>query len=256
MLNPIFLIKVMKAFIKSVKNSLRSQRVKKIEFDPFIERLGSTLIGRDMLHEGNIFLFNHGLKNIPDKGFILEIGSYAGMSANLINHLLTKHQKSRKIFSCDPWIYEGFLDKNQGSSQFIDGRSDIERTSYNAYIKQAYMEACYLLSKHNLPYAFQYYSDDFFQFWKSTLEKKDLFDRTCQLGGSLAFTYIDGDHSYEQAKKDFDNTFELTVSGGFILLDDSGKGMPFGSAKLALELKGRNDIEVVFANPNYLLRKR
>lgn len=39
--------------------------------------------------------------------------------------------------------------------------------------------------------------------------------------GPLAFTFIDGDHTYEQVKRDFWNAEKLTVENGFILLHDS-----------------------------------
>ena len=37
----------------------------------------------------------------------------------------------------------------------------------------------------------------------------------------LAFTFIDGDHTYEQAKRDFWNTEKLTVTNGHILMHDT-----------------------------------
>ena len=37
----------------------------------------------------------------------------------------------------------------------------------------------------------------------------------------LAFTFIDGDHCYDQAKRDFENAVALTVDNGYILLHDT-----------------------------------
>lgn len=37
----------------------------------------------------------------------------------------------------------------------------------------------------------------------------------------IAVSFIDGDHRYEQAKKDFDNVFQRTVENGYILLHDT-----------------------------------
>ncbi len=39
--------------------------------------------------------------------------------------------------------------------------------------------------------------------------------------GSLALTFIDGDHIYEQAKKDFENAVARTVENGYIFLHDT-----------------------------------
>lgn len=38
---------------------------------------------------------------------------------------------------------------------------------------------------------------------------------------SLALAFIDGDHNYEQAKKDFHNAYNLVVDNGYILLHDT-----------------------------------
>jgi len=37
----------------------------------------------------------------------------------------------------------------------------------------------------------------------------------------LALVFIDGDHEYEEVKKDFDNTFKLMEKGGYIFLHDT-----------------------------------
>lgn len=37
----------------------------------------------------------------------------------------------------------------------------------------------------------------------------------------LAFTFIDGDHNYAQAKKDFENALKRTVDNGYVLLHDT-----------------------------------
>lgn len=40
-------------------------------------------------------------------------------------------------------------------------------------------------------------------------------------GKSLALSFIDGDHVYAQAKKDFDNAMLLTVDNGYVVLHDT-----------------------------------
>jgi hypothetical protein len=39
--------------------------------------------------------------------------------------------------------------------------------------------------------------------------------------GPLAISFIDGDHNYEQARKDFFNMARITVDNGYILLHDT-----------------------------------
>ena len=59
------------------------KRIKKIPVDHFIRRLGSSVIGKAMLHEGNIYLMDYAIQNMPKKGNVIEIGSFAGHSTNL-----------------------------------------------------------------------------------------------------------------------------------------------------------------------------
>lgn len=47
----------------------------------------------------------------------------------------------------------------------------------------------------------------------------DLFNLIA--GEALAFTLIDGDHTYEQAKRDFNNAVNLTVDNGYIAMHDT-----------------------------------
>ena len=71
----------------------------------------------------------------------------------------------------------------------------------------------------------------------------------------IAFAYIDGDHSYEQTKKDFENVDAKLLKNGFVLIDDSAKKMRFGSAQFIKEIFKRSDYKLIDANPNYLFKK-
>ncbi len=99
------------------------------------------------------------------------------------------------------------------------------------------------------------FSDDFFDRWESGLAIEDLFDRPVKLGGEISFAYIDGAHSYEASKKDFENIDRYLVPGGFVFFDDSkGKG-PFESSRTAQEVLNNPRYELVFTTPNYLFRR-
>lgn len=48
----------------------------------------------------------------------------------------------------------------------------------------------------------------------------EMFDHF-PIKGNLAISFIDGDHNYAQAKKDFENLFQRTVDNGYICLHDT-----------------------------------
>jgi hypothetical protein len=75
-------------------------------------------------------------------------------------------------------------------------------------------------------------------------------------GGPIAFAYIDGNHAYDFARRDFENTDRFLVPGGFILFDDSADGSEFEVTRVVQEVLNSDAYEIVAKNPNYLLRKR
>lgn len=235
---------------------LASRSIRRIPEDDFIKRLSSLLIGHGMLHPGNLWLFDYALKNMPANGSVVEIGSYGGLSANLLIHLMRKHHRTETFYTCDPWIYEGYHDHKGTVSEYIDGTTTVTRTNYSAYMKEAFIRATQFLHSDCLPHSIHCTSDDFFKYWQNGETVTDVFGRTVATGGKISFAYIDGDHSYSAARNDFENCAAHLLPGGFILMDDSAETDAFGSAKLANELRTHRDFEVVYTNPNYLLRKR
>ncbi|MDB9776084.1 class I SAM-dependent methyltransferase [Vicingaceae bacterium] len=79
------------------------------------------------------------LKNMPNNGVAIEIGSYGGLSTNLILYMLNKYNRIEKLINCDPWVYEGYTDRSGIKSNVIDGRNDITRNDYSAYMKSSFM---------------------------------------------------------------------------------------------------------------------
>jgi hypothetical protein len=239
-----------------LKKLLRRFRSKSTESDDFIKRIRSLVIGEGMLKDGNIGLMDLAIKNMPSEGKVVEIGSYGGLSTNLIIYLMQKHKKNNLFFTCDAWIYEGFNDYiDEVTNASIDGRADILRTDYSDYLKKAFIHSTTFLSSQNLPHSFHTYSDLFFDNWKLSKSETDVFGRIIEMGGSICFAYIDGGHSYEVAWNDFNNITQHLVKGGFILLDDSADGQNFGSARMMSEIKKDNRFKVVAKNPNYLIQK-
>ncbi len=231
-------------------------KTRRSESDDFIKRLRSLVIGEGMLKEGNIGLIDLAIKKMPTEGNVLEIGSYGGLSTNLIIYLMTKHQRTNLFFSCDAWIYEGYHDNlKKATDTNIDGRNDILREDYSVYLKNAFINATKFLSPQKLPHSFHMYSDLFFEKWNSHVNDEDVFGRNITLGGTICFAYIDGGHSYDVAWKDFNNVVTNLVKDGYILLDDSGDGQNFGSAKMMSHIKKDKRFKIIAKNPNYLIQK-
>jgi hypothetical protein len=238
-----------------------SKLLQKLQFsalppDDFIRRLRCSVIGEGMLHPGNIFLLDYAIQHMPDNGAVVEIGAYGGLSTNLMVYLLDKHRRMAPFLGCDAWVYEGYHDTDGSKQVYIDGRSDVRRAEYMAYIKEGFIRACRLLSPHRLPHTCHLRSDDFFACWAANKTEEDVFGHAAPLGGPIAFAYIEGDHSYAAAKRDVENVARHLLPGGFILLDDSAKGLPFGSAELAVELSRDARFMVVRRNPNLLFLRR
>lgn len=208
-----------------------------------------------MLHEGNLYLMDYAIKNMPEADVVLEIGSWGGLSTNLQLHLMQKYGRKEQFLGCDPWLYIGKHDESKGPEDTIDGSADLKRTEYMDYIMQSFQRSVQLFHPTNLPYTIRATSDAFFNFYDQNAVVTDVFGRSKKLEGRLAYCYIDGNHAYEYAKRDFENAAKRLVPGGFILLDDSWDGSHFGSTRLMDEIKKNRSFQVVEKNPNYLIRK-
>lgn len=244
----------MNFILKKISNFLKSRKYKYIKKDSFLKRINVTVIGEGMLHDGNIYLINYAIENMPEDGIVFEIGSYAGLSTNVILHFLEKHKKNHILVGCDAWVYEGFEDYKYKQAH-IDGKVNISRKTYTEYIKNAFINAVKLLHPQSKPYTCHLTSDNFFENWKTNNKFIDVFDRTFSINKKISFSYIDGDHSYEQTKKDFENVDSKLNLNGFVLIDDSADHLNFGSSEFIKEIKGNSRYRFVAKNPNYLFQK-
>ena len=48
------------------------------------------------LHPGNLYCFDYAIKNIPSSAPIIEIGSFSGLSTNILNYYLKLYDKKNK----------------------------------------------------------------------------------------------------------------------------------------------------------------
>lgn len=236
-------------------NKLFAKKIFNLNYnDDYIKRLRSLVIGEGMLQEKNIELIDYAIKNLNSNSSIVEIGIYGGLSTNLILYLLQKHQKNNLLFNCDPWIYEGYNDTTE-QSKYIDGSVEITRSNYSDYLYKAYINSIEFLHNKKRPHTFKLTSDDFFNKWSNNQFNNDVWNIKTKLGGEIAFAYIDGNHSYEQCKKDFENVNNYLVKGGYILFDDSAQNLKFGSAIFMQHFENNKNYTVVDNEQNWLIKK-
>jgi hypothetical protein len=229
--------------------------------DDYITRLEGSIGGAGMLHPGNVYAFDYAIKHLPEAaGAILEIGSFAGLSTNVISWLLRKHQRHFiPFFCCDPWKYDGYYDLQRENDKVylahFEGCTHVTRQDYTDFIRESFIRNTRLFSAGFLPHSLPMPSDAFFNAWKSAEVLTDVFGAPARLGGPLSFVYVDGDHSYDQARRDVEHALEHLLPGGFLLLDDSANFWKYGSVQLAKEMKRWKGLDLVMKNPNYLFQK-
>ena len=204
-----------------------------------------------MLTNGNVDAMEYAIANMPESNPILEIGSFCGLSTTVLSYLLEKHSKTNAIYTCDKWEFEG-----QKPGKPLGDSPSVTHDIYRDYVKSSFINNMQTFAANRLPYTIECFSDDFFQLWFENQETVDVFDRAVTLGGKISFCYIDGNHTYEYAKRDFENTDPALVSGGFILFDDSYDGSHWGVNQLVREIAAGHQYELVSKNPNYFFRKK
>ena len=228
-----------------IKEILRSLN-KTIHYkDEFIENLRRVNSG--MLHRGNILCFDYAIKNLPSNNPIIEIGTFCGLSANVITYFKKIHSKTNILFTTARWP--------KGELNSLVGESDITYSDFQIYVKESLIKNLSFFSKADTPFAFEYTSDDFFNHWQNDKTEYDVLNKKIKLGGKISFAYIDGNHSYEYAKRDFQNCDKFLESGGFILFDDSADFSDWEVKRVIKEVKKSKNYSVVMKNPNYLFQK-
>lgn len=235
--------------VKQVINRIKNFSKKTIvdSEDEYLSWLSFANAG--MLNKGNIHCFEYAIRNMPSKNPVIEIGSFCGLSTNVICYMLQKYKRQNLMITSDKWIFEG---AEEGG---LLENSNINHADYRDFVVNSFKRNINFFSASNLPYPVEVFSDEFFKLWEDKATVRDLFDREILLGGGISFAYIDGNHTYEFAKRDFENTSKFLDIGGFILFDDSSDYSTFGCSLLMKEIKKNTNYEVVMKNPNYLFRK-
>lgn len=202
-----------------------------------------------MLNKGNLLCFDYVMSHLPSNNPMVEIGVFAGLSTNLIAYYKRKHGVTNRLFNCDRWQFEGAED----GGPIAD--SHVTHEEYRSFVRDTYLRNVRQFSKDDLPATVELLSHEFFAAWEERRWITDLFGRPAQLGGFISFCFIDGDHHYEAAKRDFQNADRFLEPGGFILFDDSADGSAWEVTRVIDEVKRRPNYQVITRNPNYLVQK-
>jgi len=238
----------MKRIINRIQNILQNRKQVKASPYEFISWLKFANAG--MLDNGNIYCFEYAIAHLPSDNPIIEIGSFCGLSTNLMTFYLKKNNRKNKMITCDKWIFEG----GENAAALLEG-SDITHSEYKQFVKETYIRNISFFSKGQVPYTIEQFSDDFFKLWSEAKLETDVTGRQIQLGGKISFAYIDGNHTYEFARRDFENVDKYLEIGGFILFDDSSDYSDWEVRHLMKEIMQMPRYELVLKNPNYLFKK-
>ena len=202
------------------------------------------------MNPGNLPQFEYVFKHLPTDDPMLEIGSFCGLSTNIIGYMRWKHKQQNLLFCSDKWEFENLED-----DPYLEN-SQVRREDFRNYVQESFERNVKTFFHDDPPHAIKEFSDDFFKLWGEKSTQTDIFDRSVELGGPLSFVFIDGNHTYSFAKRDFENADKFLVKNGFILFDDSASYLThFGVYPVVKEALKSKRYKLVSANPNHLLQK-
>jgi hypothetical protein len=203
-----------------------------------------------MLAKGNVNGMAHAIRHMPPGGAMLEIGSFCGLSTCVLAHLRRTLGATAPFFTCDRWAFEG-----QQLGSLIGSSPTVTHDAYRAFVRESFQRNARMFCGPDLPATIEQDSDGFFDLWRRSVPSTDVFGRPASLGGPLSFVYIDGNHTYDFANRDFRNSDEFLLPGGFLLFDDSADGSQWEVCGVVKEVLASGRYELVAKLPNYLVRK-
>lgn len=162
------------------------------------------------------------LKKMPKNGICCEIGVYDGNFSERIEKIC----KPQKLYLVDPWEELKERSEKKYTQGYQDKRYDIVINKFNKQISSG--KVIIVEQKSD----------------KAALNFKDYF---------FDFIYIDGDHDYEQVKKDINNYYPKVKQGGFLCGDD----YQIKSVCQAVdEFAKEKNIEVQLKNQQFIFKKQ
>ena len=111
----------------------------------------------------------------------------------------------------------------------------VDNTSYGQFTNMERINERFQWIRDNTELILDFYNMDSIDYYKNNNEKFDII-------------FIDGDHSYEGVKLDYENCLPILNDGGYIVLHDINSGGCPGVVRLWNEIKNENSLEFIKSN--------
>ena len=121
--------------------------------DEYVTQL--SYINAGILERGNLYSLDYAIGRLPSSAPMLEIGSYCGLSANLLTYFKRKHGVTSPLITCDKWELE------RSDSEHV-GDSPVLFSDYNNPVRDSFLRNTRTFSGDNLPFTVEVFSDEFF----------------------------------------------------------------------------------------------
>lgn len=235
-----------KRIAKKLWQRLTGQSPKYYQGDAGIEWMAWSVPG--MFDMQDIYALDAAVQRLPSEKPMVEIGSFCGRSTCFLTHLLKRHSKPNALFCSDKWVFEG-----ADAAGLIPGTS-VTFPSYREHVKGLFMSNLLFWHADRLPFAIEDVSQGFFEAWDQAAPRKDVFGRSCGLGGPISFALIDGNHTYAQTRADFKAVDKWLELKGLVFMHDTSES-GFGCHKALKEILRSGRYRLVMENPNALIQK-
>lgn len=111
----------------------------------------------------------------------------------------------------------------------------VDNTSYGQFTNMERINERFQWIRDNTELSLDFYNMDSIDYYKNNNEKFDII-------------FIDGDHSYEGVKLDYENCLLILNDGGYIVLHDINSIACPGVIRLWNEIKNENSLEFIKSN--------
>lgn len=215
----------------------------------FYDTLRLTCSGSVLFVPENLYCIDYAVKHLPTQDPVIEIGSFLGMSTNMLAYFLRKHQRANVLFTCDRWEFE------EKEKQYYEQTLGISANLTKEFVKESFTRNLRFFSHARVPNTVELFSDEFFDKWSRNENTQDVFGAQAALGGPISFAYVDGNHTLEFLRRDFINIDRYLVKNGFIFFDDSAPHLQCDVPAFMKEVRKSGRYQLVMKNPNYLWKK-